>query len=451
MAWVNVPTVAADTPIVIEWGNAVQNDVQNELLRRDGSIALVSGAFLTLSSATPTADNHAVRKRYADDNFARSTGGLDTFTGQVDINAAAINQVLVLRSQASTSGSPNNVPQMAFWNNNKTTQYAAITGAAANLTLVSNTGGIVITSNVGDIALNSGGGQVRTSDALYTSGGSNRFFGADTNVVNSSAACRVSFYTAASTVDSVGVRSGYAGYNGDGHLRIANQIALGSMFLSANNALVFQNGSTTTPVEQARIDGSDLLIGKASIAIGTAGLELHGATGAIDVTHAASTSSTAGNVRLNRLASADAEVFVEFLRSGVRVGRIEQTGTTGATLTSGSDRRMKTIVGPITDAVERIRAMNPVRVTWNGDAGRGETDAFIADEMQAIVPEAVSGEPDAVAGPPLDENDPPEGTPIMQGMSYDKLVTVTIAALQDAFDEIDTLKARIDALEGAAA
>jgi hypothetical protein len=51
----------------------------------------------------------------------------------------------------------------------------------------------------------------------------------------------------------------------------------------------------------------------------------------------------------------------------VLIGRIEQVGTTGSALVSGSDRRMKTVVGPIDNAIERVKALKPYRVTWDGD------------------------------------------------------------------------------------
>jgi hypothetical protein len=69
-----------------------------------------------------------------------------------------------------------------------------------------------------------------------------------------------------------------------------------------------------------------------------------------------------------------------------------------------------------------------------------EQDGLIADEVQPIVPIAVTGEPDAV-----DE----DGNIEAQQMDYSKLVPLLTAALQEALDRIDALEQRIDTLEAA--
>ncbi len=65
-------------------------------------------------------------------------------------------------------------------------------------------------------------------------------------------------------------------------------------------------------------------------------------------------------------------------------------------------------------------------------------DGFIAHEAQAVVPECVTGEKDAV-----DEDD----NPVYQGIDQSKLVPLLTAALQEALAEIESLKARVTALE----
>ena len=131
-------------------------------------------------------------------------------------------------------------------------------------------------------------------------------------------------------------------------------------------------------------------------------------------------------------AAADTKHYVTFTSGATTIGRIEQNGTSNVAYVTSSDRRLKTIVGPIADAVDRVKALKPYRVTWNGDAARGETDAFIADEVAGVVPDAVSGEPDAVDD---------DGNPEFQGLEYGALVTVLTAALQDALTRIEALEA----------
>ena len=77
--------------------------------------------------------------------------------------------------------------------------------------------------------------------------------------------------------------------------------------------------------------------------------------------------------------------------------------------------------------------MNPVTHTWKANPNTGETvHGFIAQEMQHIVPEAVSGDPDS------DE---------MMSMDYGRITPVIVAALKDALNEIEELKTRIKILE----
>jgi hypothetical protein len=67
-------------------------------------------------------------------------------------------------------------------------------------------------------------------------------------------------------------------------------------------------------------------------------------------------------------------------------------------------------------------------------------DGFLAHEAQAVVPEAVTGEKDAVDD---------DGNPVYQGIDQSKLVPLLTAALQEAIGRIETLEAEVAALKGA--
>ena len=311
---------------------------------------------------------------------------------------------------------PYNSPHLSFYNFNNTIQQAYIQGTPTALNII---------SNAGDVVINSGGGQVRTSDAIYCTGAS-RFSGGNVSILGTGGDAYVNLYGASTNVDTVGTRSGYMGLV-DGNMHFRNEalnnhmyFACGGYQLWHTDVPVAVSQSGLGPYERMRIDTSgNVMIGTTSITLTTEGVVLR-PNGSIT----ASRGSAGGSVPFtaNYQNSADGNYFIQFTRNGSTVGRIEQTGTTGTAHVSGSDRRMKTITGPIDDGVERIKAFKPYRVTWIDDPSRGETDAFIADEVQPIVPEAVFGEPDAV-----DEED----NPVMQGMDYSKLITVTIAALQE--------------------
>ena len=65
-------------------------------------------------------------------------------------------------------------------------------------------------------------------------------------------------------------------------------------------------------------------------------------------------------------------------------------------------------------------------------------DGFIAHEVSSIVPEAITGEKDAVDK---------DGNIEAQNIDQSKLVPLLTKALQEAISEIDTLKAKVATLE----
>ena len=118
------------------------------------------------------------------------------------------------------------------------------------------------------------------------------------------------------------------------------------------------------------------------------------------------------------------------------VGNIETSGSSTAYNTS-SDYRLKENVVPMTSALDRVSQLKPSRFNFIADAGK-TVDGFLAHEIQEIVPEAISGEKDAV-----DE----KGNPDYQGIDQSKLVPLLVAAIQELKADNDSLKARIETLE----
>jgi hypothetical protein len=88
-------------------------------------------------------------------------------------------------------------------------------------------------------------------------------------------------------------------------------------------------------------------------------------------------------------------------------------------------------------AIDRLNGLQVHRFNFLADPDK-TVDGFIAHEAQAVVPECVTGEKDAV-----DE----EGNPVYQGIDQSKLVPLLTAALQEAIGRIETLEAEVAALK----
>ena len=111
-------------------------------------------------------------------------------------------------------------------------------------------------------------------------------------------------------------------------------------------------------------------------------------------------------------------------------------GTTSTTYNTTSDYRIKENIVSLNDGIDRLKLLKPSRFNFIGDTE--VVDGFIAHEAQEVVPQAVSGEKDAIGF---------DGEPIMQGIDQSKLVPLLTAALQEAVAKIEALEERITILE----
>ena len=122
---------------------------------------------------------------------------------------------------------------------------------------------------------------------------------------------------------------------------------------------------------------------------------------------------------------------------GSTVGSITTDGSVTAYNTS-SDYRLKENIAPMTGALATVSLLKPVTYTWKESNTLGQ--GFIAHELQAVVPDCVHGEKDAVDK---------DGKIIPQGMDTSFLVATLTAALQELKAIVDAQAVRIAELEGA--
>jgi hypothetical protein len=113
-----------------------------------------------------------------------------------------------------------------------------------------------------------------------------------------------------------------------------------------------------------------------------------------------------------------------------------QLGGPGVIYATSSDYRLKENVAPLSNAVSKLKQLAPKRFTFISRPEAGTIDGFIAHELQAIVPQAVTGQKDE-----MDQT----GNPKYQGIDASNLVPLLTAALQEALVRIEALEARVGA------
>ena len=169
------------------------------------------------------------------------------------------------------------------------------------------------------------------------------------------------------------------------------------------------------------------------------GLSSAGNTNSHLFIYSAGNSSNTSNVGLETYTtSASTRYAASFSNPNGVVGSISTNGSATA-FTTSSDYRLKENIVPLTGAADRILQLKPSRFNFIADPDT-EVDGFIAHEAQEVVPECVTGTKDEVDA---------DGNPVYQGIDQSKLVPLLTAALQEAIAKIETLEAKVAALEAA--
>jgi hypothetical protein len=221
--------------------------------------------------------------------------------------------------------------------------------------------------------------------------------------------------------------------------RNSNAVQSGMDWNASDGALKFYTSNFT---ERMRIDSSGrLLLGASSIGAGMNG------TFFIETDAATRNLIDANNTAAGTASSA----FIAFRRNGTFTGGISNTGTSTAYNTS-SDYRLKENVNYDFDATTRLKQLKPARFNFIADDTK-IVDGFIAHEVSSVVPEAISGEKDALQvwqegeklpeGVSVGDNKlDADGNTIIeaQGIDQSKLVPLLVKTIQE-------LEARITALE----
>ena len=103
-----------------------------------------------------------------------------------------------------------------------------------------------------------------------------------------------------------------------------------------------------------------------------------------------------------------------------------------------SDYRLKENIVSISNGMDIVKKLNPVKFDWTSSSKAKNDLGFIAHEVQTLIPTAVDGTKDQMKE---------DGSPFYQGIAQTKIIPYLTAALKEAIAKVETLEAKVAALE----
>ena len=133
---------------------------------------------------------------------------------------------------------------------------------------------------------------------------------------------------------------------------------------------------------------------------------------------------------INDTASGNGAAFINFHTGGTSRGAITNNNNSAVAYNTSSDYRLKENVSYSFDATTELKKLKPCKFNFIG--GDLTVEGFLAHEVQAVIPQAITGTHNEV-----DDED----NPVYQGIDQSKLVPLLVKTILE-------LEARITALEG---
>jgi len=210
-----------------------------------------------------------------------------------------------------------------------------------------------------------------------------------------------------------------------------------------NYAMVFATNDT----ERARIDSSgNLLVGTTTssgarlVVGGTTSGSLAGTRNTLHIRNSSSSSNQSNTIVFGSAGQETSCIILNDVNAnGTTINQLNiQAGTTGGVYlanggtswTSSSDERVKDIIEPITNAATKVATLRAVIGKYKTDSEQVRRSFLIAQDVQAVLPEAVTVGTDEIN---------------TLGLSYTDTIPLLVAAIQEQQTLIQSLKARLDA------
>lgn len=228
-----------------------------------------------------------------------------------------------------------------------------------------------------------------------------------------------------------------------------------AIYLNGTTGISGVDGSSSTPALQGSDSNTGISFGTDIVTINTGGVARVttdssgnvgiGTTGFASsvgggIALRANVGGSVGNIDIGHAAAAGTgNGYVQFFWNGGAIGSITQSGTTAVAYNTSSDYRLKESITPMTGALAKNELLNPVTYKWKSDGSDGQ--GFIAHELQAVFPDAVTGEKDAVDA---------DGNPQYQGVDTSFLVGHLVACVKELKSELDSVKAELATLKAGA-
>jgi len=289
------------------------------------------------------------------------------------------------------------------------------------------------TNNIGSTSVSNG-----TSNVSIVSSGGNITMGTNgsqrVQVITDGVVRVITTGTSNPTYSFTNYGEGLMFSNGDNAgTRYSDIVSLANTPAGATSNLRFwtnQGGGAGTATEKMRIDSNGNLI-----------LGSNTSTTANNVLNLYSPTSTLNGIYINKGAQVECQIgFKTGTNTDFFIGTGSTTmGTNGVYLanagnswTSVSDERQKDIIEPIENALTKVNTLRAVIGKYKHDADGVRRSFLIAQDVQAVLPEAVRAQDDEEA---------------LLGLSYTDVIPLLVASIKELKSQNDALTARIVALE----